>query len=87
MTSTAYSSGGEVEHEVGVLLNICRLSDGDLIQLFMIGGIIFFVIELKSGQDNVAQLFLGLLCKPEFLFLSYAELLYSGRRNEQESRL
>ena len=27
MTSTAYSSGGEVEHEVGVLLNICRLSD------------------------------------------------------------
>ena len=87
MTSTAYSSGGEVEHEVGVLLNICRLSDGDLIQLFMIGGIIFFVIELKSGQDNVAQLFLELLCKPEFLFLSYAELVYSGRRNEQESRL
>lgn len=65
MTSTAYSSGGEVEHEVGVLFNICRLSDGDLIQLFMIEGIIFFVIELKSsyqGQDNVAQLFLELLC-------------------------
>ena len=90
MVSTDYSSGGEVEHEVGVLLNICRLSDGNLIQLFMIGGIIFFVIELKlgyEGHDNVAQLFLELLCKPEFSFLSYAELVYSGRRNEQESQL
>jgi hypothetical protein len=27
MTSTAYFSGGEVEHEVSVLLNICRFSD------------------------------------------------------------
>ena len=56
----------------------------------MIGGIIFFVIELKlgyEGQDNVAQLFLEPLCKPEFLFLSYAELVYSGRRNEQKSQL
>ncbi|KAM6491051.1 hypothetical protein JOM56_013290 [Amanita muscaria] len=51
MTSTTYSSGGEVEHE-----------------LFMIGGIIFFVIELKlgyEGQDNVAQLFLELLSAAE----------------------
>lgn len=51
MTSTAYSSGGEVEHE-----------------LFMIGGIIFFVIKLKlgyEGQDNVAQLFLELLSAAE----------------------
>lgn len=87
MTSTAYFSGGEVEHAVGVLLNICRLSDGDLIQLFMIGGIIFLVIELKlgyEGQDSLAQLFLELLCKPEFSFLSYVEL---GRRNEQGCRL
>ncbi len=88
MTSTVYSSGGEVEHEVGVLLNIFRLSDGDLIQLFMIGGILFLVIEMKfgyEGQRNFAQLFLELLCKPEFSFLSYyAELVYSGRRNEQE---
>jgi hypothetical protein len=56
----------------------------------MIGGFIFFVIELKlgyEGQGNIAQLFLELLCKPEFSFLSYAELVYSGRRNEQESRL
>jgi hypothetical protein len=85
MTSTAYSSGGEVEHKVSVLLNICRLSDGYLIQLFMIGGILFFVIEMKlgyEGQDNVARLFLELLCKLEFSFLSYAELVYSGRRNE-----
>ena len=82
MTSTAYSSGGEVEHVVGLLLNICRLSDGSLIQLF-----IFFIIELKLGQDNVAQLFLELLCKPQFSFLSYAELVYSGRRNEQETQL
>ena len=85
MTSTAYSSGGEVEHEVSVLLNICRLSGGYLVQLFMIGGVLFFVVEMKlgyEGQDNVAQLFLELLCKPEFPFLSYAELVYSGRRNE-----
>ena len=90
MPSTAYSSGGEVEHSVGVLLNICRLSDGDLIQLFMIGGIIFFVVELKfnyKGGYNVAQLFLELLCKPEFSFLSCAELVYSGRRNERGSQL
>ena len=56
----------------GVLLNTCRLSDGDLIQLFMMGGIIFFVIELKlghEGEGNMAQLFLELLCKPEFSFL------------------
>ena len=87
MVSTAYSSGGVVEHEVSVLLNICRLSDGYLVQLFMIGGILFFVIEMKlgyGGRDNIAQLFLELLCKPEFPFLSYAELAYSGRRNEQE---
>jgi len=47
-----------------------------MIQLLMIGGILFFVIELKLGclaQDNIAQLFLELLCKLEFLFLSYAE--------------
>ena len=89
MPSTAYSSGGEVEHEVGVLLNICRLSDGDLIQLLMIGGILFFIVELKLGYepDYVAQLFLELLCKPESSFLSYAELVYSGRRNKQESQL
>ena len=90
MMSTAYSSGGEVEHEVGVLLNICRLSDGALVQLFMIGGILFFVIEMKLGyerQDNVAHLFLELLCEPEFPFSSYAELVYSGRRNEQECQI
>ncbi|KAF8337140.1 hypothetical protein F5887DRAFT_985413 [Amanita rubescens] len=51
MTSTAYSSGGSVEHE-----------------LFMIGGTIFLVIELKlgyEGYDNVAQLFLELLAAAE----------------------
>jgi hypothetical protein len=51
----------------------------------MIGGILFFVIEMKQGlgsKDYVAQLFLELLCKPEFPFLTYAELAYSGRRNE-----
>jgi hypothetical protein len=87
VVSTAYSSGGVVEHEVSVLLDICWLSDGYLVQLFMIGGILFFVIEMKlgyGGRDNIAQLFLELLCKPEFPFLSYAELAYSGRRNEQE---
>jgi hypothetical protein len=38
----------------------------------MIGGILFVVIELKQGlggRDNVAQLFLELLCKPVFPFL------------------
>jgi hypothetical protein len=91
MTSTTYSSGGEVEHEVSAFLNIHRLSDGCLVQLFMIGGIIiFFVIEMKLAydvQDNVAQLFLELLCKPTFPSLSYAELVYSGRRNEQECQI
>lgn len=70
-----------------MLLNMCQLSDRDLVQLFMIGGVLFFVIEMKlgcEGQDNVAQLFLELLCKPGFSFLSYTELVYSGRRNEQE---
>jgi hypothetical protein len=90
MMSTAYYSGGEVEHEVGVLLNICQLFDGGLsrlIQLFMIGGVIFIIVEMKlgyEGQDSIAQLLLDLLCRPEFLFLSYAELVYSGCRNEQE---
>jgi hypothetical protein len=90
MASTAYSSSGEVEHSVRVLPNICRFFDRDLIQLFMIGGILFFVIEMKlhyDGQDNLAQLFLELLCKPEFSFLSYAKLAYSGRRNEQKCQL
>jgi len=39
----------------------------------MVGGILFFVIEMKlgyEGKDQVAQLFLELLCKPEFPFLS-----------------
>jgi hypothetical protein len=47
----------------------------------MIGGIIFLVIELKLGSvghGNIAQLFLESLCKPEFLFLSLAKLVYSG---------
>ncbi|KIK08823.1 hypothetical protein K443DRAFT_671881 [Laccaria amethystina LaAM-08-1] len=51
MASTAYSSGGEVEHS-----------------LFMIGGILFFVIEMKlghEGQDNITQLFLELLSAAE----------------------
>lgn len=63
---------------MSVLINICGLFDGDLIQLFMVGDILFFVIEMKQGytrQDNIAQLFLELLCKPEFSFLSYAEFV------------
>ena len=53
MMSTAHSSGGEVKREVGVLLKIlCQLSDRDLTQLFMIGGILFFVIEIKLGHEG-----------------------------------
>ncbi|KAF8797540.1 hypothetical protein BYT27DRAFT_7228908 [Phlegmacium glaucopus] len=51
MMPTAYSSRGEVKHE-----------------LFMIGGILFFVVEMKlayQGKDNVAQLFLELLSAAE----------------------
>lgn len=37
------------------------------IQIIMVGGILFFVIELKlnpvNGGNNVAQLFLELLCE------------------------
>jgi hypothetical protein len=39
----------------------------------MIGGILFLVIEMKhdyQGKVNIAQLFLELLCKPKFLFLT-----------------
>jgi hypothetical protein len=71
MIPTAYSSGGEVEHEVSLSPHTCRLSNKYLIQLFMIGGILFFVIQKKhgsEGRDNVARLFLELLCKPEFPF-------------------
>ena len=47
----------------------------------MIGGILFFVIELKfsyQGKNNIAQLFLKLLCKYKFLFLSKANPVYSS---------
>ena len=47
----------------------------------MIGGVLFLVIKMKLGHDNIAQLFLELLRKPEFPLLRYAELVYSGRRN------
>ena len=51
--STTYSSRGEVKHEVGILLKIlCQLSNRDLIQLFIIGGILFFVIEIKLGYEG-----------------------------------
>ena len=53
MISTTYSSQGEVKHEVGILLKIlCQLSNRDLIQLFIIGGILFFVIEIKLGYEG-----------------------------------
>jgi len=51
MMSTAYYSGGEVEHE-----------------LFMIGGVIFIIVEMKlgyEGQDSIAQLLLDLLSAAE----------------------
>ena len=55
--------------------------------LFMVGSILFIVIEQKLWQDNIAQLFLEILCKPEFSFLSNTELVYSGRRNELECQI
>lgn len=42
-------------------------SDGDLIQLLMVGGTLFIVIEMKLGferHESIAQLFLELLGKP-----------------------
>jgi len=40
----------------------------------MIGGILFFVVEKKhsgyEGEESFKQLFLELLCKHEFLFLT-----------------
>ena len=39
----------------------------------MVGGILLVVIEMKidyEGNDTIPQLFLDLLCKPEFQFLS-----------------
>ena len=43
----------------------------------MIGGILFFVIELKllhGGKDNIAQVFLELLCKSLVMPLSIVNL-------------
>lgn len=51
----------------------------------MMGGILFLVIEKEidyEGNENMAQLFLELLCKTKFPFLGYAELVYSSSRNE-----
>jgi hypothetical protein len=55
----------------------------------MIGGILFVVVEIRltfEGKDNFAQLFLELLCKSLVACLTFVELVYSCRRNEQDSK-
>lgn len=54
----------------------------------MIGGILFFVIELKPGQNSLAQLFLELLCVYFIMHIVLRiEPTLSRCRNEQETRL
>jgi hypothetical protein len=63
-----YSSGGDVAHEVTFGLAITRPPLlMQFIQIIMVGGILFLVIELnlylETRGNNRAQLFLELLCE------------------------
>ena len=90
MTSTAYSSGGEVEHEVSFYIaQFMSTSSQHFIQLFMIGGILFFVIELKllyEGKDNIAHLFLELLCESLVASLSVVNLYTAAAEMNRTAR-
>ena len=67
MPASALATGGEVEHEVRSMArsNYPKVIYTKLLQVIMIGGILVFVIEVKLGKpssNNLAQLFLELLC-------------------------
>jgi hypothetical protein len=65
MPASEFSTGGDVEHEVSPRSKHSKIIYAKLLQIVMIGGILFFVIEAKLGMptsNNLAQLFLELLC-------------------------
>jgi hypothetical protein len=65
MPASAFSTGGEVEHEVSPRSKHSKIIYAKLLQIVMIGGILFFIIEAKLGppsNNNLAQLLLKLLC-------------------------
>lgn len=61
------ATGGDVEHEVRIRLHRDLLVKPHRFpaQIFMIGGILFVIVKFKlelSLEDNIAQLFLEILC-------------------------
>jgi hypothetical protein len=65
MPGTAFSTGGDVEHQVRSTFQLLKVFYAELLQVIMIGGILFFVIESKLNKpssNNLAQLFLEFLC-------------------------
>lgn len=65
MPGSAFSTGGKVEHEVSPCSTHLKIIYAKLLQVVMIGGILFFIIEAKldkPSSNNLAQLFLDLLC-------------------------
>jgi hypothetical protein len=65
MPGSAFSTGGKVEHKVSSRSTHSKIIFAKLLQVVMIGGILFFVIEAKLDRpsaNNLAQLFLELLC-------------------------
>jgi hypothetical protein len=69
------------------LLNLCRLPHN--VSYSSIGGILFFVIEMRlllDGKDNVAQLFLELLCKSLFASLGVVNLYTAAAETNRTAR-
>lgn len=70
----------KVSVETGRPLFCCTRTDRQL-QMFVIGHALFIVTELKltmETEDNIAQLFLELLCSCFFLLLSESPSSLSG---------
>jgi hypothetical protein len=64
MLETTYSTGGEVKHKVSMSF-LCASPVTYISQMFMVGGVLFFVIEFKPDRPtkhNLVQLLLELLC-------------------------
>jgi len=92
MLETEYATGGEVEHEVRTSAprSINHPHQCITVQIFMIGGSLFFIAEFKLDmclEDNVAQLFVEILGASILLlgFLVSVELVSSRCQSERES--
>jgi hypothetical protein len=63
--TAAFSTGGEVEHEVRSTFQVLKGFLCEASQVIMIGGTLFFVIEAMSNKpsnNDLARFFLELLC-------------------------